>query len=56
MQTSGVHVRGRYGHSSAYDDRSNSVFVFGGYHDNYKLGSYVITNHAYRFMVDTSTW
>lgn len=49
-------VRGRYGHSSVYDLHSNSVFVYGGYHDNYTVGSYVITSNAYRFMVNTSTW
>ncbi|XP_067935184.1 attractin-like [Watersipora subatra] len=53
---SGVNVRGRFGHSSVYDPESSSVFVFGGYHDNGKLGSFTISNHAYRFLVDLNHW
>ena len=54
--TSGVHVKGRYGHSSVYDEHSNSVFVYGGYHIGYKPGYDAITKHAYRYMVEHATW
>ena len=51
-----MHVKGRYGHSSVYDEHSNSVFVYGGYHIGYKPGYDAITKHAYRYMVEHATW
>ena len=56
VDTTGVHVRGRYGHSSVYQNSTDSVFVFGGYRNGVKAGSYALEKSLYKYHVDTSMW
>uniref|UniRef100_A0A3Q3JKC5 Attractin-like 1a n=1 Tax=Monopterus albus TaxID=43700 RepID=A0A3Q3JKC5_MONAL len=55
VPTGGAVVQGGYGHSSVYDEVSDSVFVHGGYKalSNNKYG---LVDHMYCYNVHTRTW
>ena len=54
VETVGFPVRGGYGHSSAYDPLTNSIYVYGGY--VFETHTQVLTNRIYSYHPNYREW
>ncbi|ETE56962.1 Attractin, partial [Ophiophagus hannah] len=50
LQTRGALVQGGYGHSSVYDENSNSIYTHGGY-KAFSANKYRLTDDLYKYEV-----
>ena len=55
VNTTGALVKGRYGHSSVYDDTTGLILVHGGYQSQ-SFSAYLLSDALYAFNPNTSTW
>nr|XP_033809079.1 attractin [Geotrypetes seraphini] len=55
LQTSGALVQGGYGHSSAYDSRSKSIYIHGGY-KAFSANKYRLADDLYKYDVEAHEW
>ena len=55
LNTTGALVKGRYGHSSVYDESTGLILVHGGYHSQ-TFSAYVLSDALYAFSPNTSAW
>ncbi|KAG8134169.1 hypothetical protein E2320_007297 [Naja naja] len=58
LQTRGALVQGGYGHSSVYDENSNSIYTHGGY-KAFSANKYRLTDDLYKYEVQNicgATW
>lgn len=56
VNTTGAIVIGRYGHTTVYDDSTDSLFLFAGYHAGVKDNTYAISSKLYRLNVSSQVW
>ncbi|KYM99556.1 Putative protein tag-53 [Cyphomyrmex costatus] len=55
VKTSGFPVRGRYGHSSAYDPLTNLIYVYGGYMSE-SQSMHVLSSRLYSYHPNYCEW
>lgn len=55
LDPQGALVQGGYGHSSAYDPHSRSIFIHGGY-KAFSANKYGLAGDLYRYDVDKNMW
>ncbi|XP_022664548.1 attractin-like isoform X3 [Varroa destructor] len=54
VQTRGAVVKGGFGQSAVYDERSQQVLIFGGYHSTGNAGS--VVDYLYSYRPSTRSW